>query len=119
MRQPSFDAVVHRAFACMLAVVASIAAMPDATPLPATRCYPDIRICGEIEIDEVWRDEDLVAILNRPGATDPLDDRAIDAVLHSAPQAAEASDLALDPRLSDHAEVITAPPVIDDDLPLQ
>lgn len=43
----------------------------------------------------------------------------IDAVLHPAPEESESRDLTLDPRLSDHVEAITAPPFIDDDLPLR
>lgn len=108
-----------RALACLLAVASSIAAMPDAVSPPATRWHPEINITGGIEFDEVWRDEDLAAILNRPGAPEPLDDTAIDAVLHPAPERNERDDLTLDPQLSDEAEGLSTPPPVDEDLPLQ
>lgn len=108
-----------RTLAWLLAVVASCSAMPDASPSPPTRWYPDIIISGGIDVDAVWRDDELAEILNRPGGAPPLDDHAIDAVLHPASEQYDAENLKLDQRLSGQAGAITSPPPVNEDLPLQ
>ncbi|GEM_PF-4690720 len=107
-----------RAMACLLVAMSFGAAAPDATPPP--RRF-DIHItCGGgcIDIDSVWRDEDLLRILERGGTPRSVDEE-MRSIMEGPASPAEPQDLKLDSYLSDHAEAVTAPPLVIEDLPLQ
>ncbi len=102
-----------RAFVCLLAASTWCASMPDATPPPPKGHSAQITIGCHIESLEVWRDADLNAVLEHETAAEWIDHVA------AAAEGDRVEELDLDPHLSDHAGAITAPPVVDEDLPLQ
>ena len=105
---------------CLFALSTWCLALPDATPLQPKGRSMQITIgFGGIDIDAVWRDDDLVAILNRPGRDDRYDQQAVDAVLHQDEQDGGAEALDLDDRLTDQAGDLAAPPRINDDDTIQ
>lgn len=102
-----------RALACLLVVASCLTAAPDATPPPTPRGHAIRITIGGCDIDGIWRGEDLQAVLDHETAAGFLDH------IQAASEDGELEELDLDPHLTGHAEGITAPPLIAEDVPLQ
>ena len=103
-----------RILVCLLVVASYTTSAPDATPAPPPRGHAlQIHLGSGIEIDGIWRDEELQAVLDHETAAEFLDH------IEAISEGREPEDLGLDPHLTGDAEEIAAPPLLTGDPPLQ
>lgn len=102
-----------RVLTWLLFVASCVTAAPDVTPPPPPRGHAAHVTLAGSDIAGIWRDEDLQAVLDHETAAGFLDH------IQAASEDHGLEELDLDPHFTGHAEGITAPPLIADDLPLQ
>lgn len=90
-------------------LVASVAsALPDACPPPPRHTVSIWIGGGDIDIDSVWRDDGLAAILDREGPPVSIDE-AIDRILHADAPSTDEPGLDVDPHLTDQVRTAVTP----------
>ncbi len=92
----------------VLSIVALASAMPDACPPPPRASQWVITIGSGEGVTEVFRNDAILAILNREGAPISIDE-AIDRVLRAGTPSTDEPGLDLDPHLTDHVRGAVTP----------